>query len=323
MSFTKHFFYLFCLAIIAFSTVDSFGKGTEHKELIQSIDSMIDNGEAKRALKLISNEISRLPTNLHLLNERAELYLFMERKEESREEIDNILAYDPDFIPAILTKAKWMFQSEKSDSAYHYIEQALDLGPDHNYQEGIYGLKGQIQIKEGKYKDAEKTLFKAARSPQVSMSTMKNLASVLNHNGKNDEAAVVLKETIEIFGHHVASYVNTGYVCNQLGLYDEAMDYLNEALAIEAINPYALANMAESYLRIGMVEEALKYASKSLLNDNTNAYAFKIKGECLLQMGEKEKACAEFTKSIQMGYSVTYDPEDIIKLVLLSCGFEG
>jgi predicted negative regulator of RcsB-dependent stress response len=81
--------------------------------------------------------------------------------------------------------------------------------------------------------------------------------------------------------------------------------------------------MAESYLRIGMVEDALDYSSKSLLNDNTNAYAFKIKGECLLQMDEKEKACAEFTKAIQMGYSVTYDPEEIIKLVLKSCGFEG
>jgi len=263
------------------------------------------------------------PNELQLRNKRAALFLYMERNEESRKEINTMLEYNPQFGPAILTKATLMSHIGEVDSAYQLIQQALDSGPEIYLLEGLYGLKGKLQIKEGKFKAAEKSLFRAVSSPKVSIDTMKDLAFVLNHNGKNDEAAVVLKETLEIFGHHIASYINTGYVCNKLGFYDEALAYLGEALSIEPNNPIALSNLAESYLRIGKVEEALQTANKSLVNDNTNAYAFKIKGESLLQLGENSKACAEFTKAIQMGYSTKYDPEEIITLVLESFGFDG
>ncbi len=320
MSFKRLFCALMTISLCFYITAKEADSTT--KKLLHQVDIMIDNGNAKKALKILSDALAVAPEDVELMTKRAELYVYMERGEESQEDLNRIMALDSEYVPAIMVRATLKAFQGELDSAFYFINKGLSLSPNPKIEESLHGLKGNLLMKMGEYRKAETALFKATRSSEVSMSTMSDLANVLNKNGKHDEAAMVLKETLDIFGHHAETYVNTGYISNQIGFHDEAIHYLEEALKIDPQNPYALANLAESYLRTGQSEEAMLKVTKSLANDNTNAYAFRIKGEIFLSIGETKKACAEFNKAIQMGYNVTYVREEIINLVLESCGLD-
>lgn len=307
-----------CLSMTGFTTSFDY----DNAKILEEIEWLVNNGEAKKAIKLLSGEIEANPTDLVLLSKRAELYLYVEKKKDAYSQLKDILVIDDQYAPALLTLARYKAVVNERDSSIWYVDQALSFNPDDNTKEELYSLKGRVQISMDLYEEAEESLIKAASSPQVSMETMTNLSHVLSQNGKYQEAAIILKETIELFGPTAETNINTGYVCNVIGSYDEAVDYLNDALRSEPDNPYAQSNLAFAELKLGRLDVAYKLVEKAIQNDNTNAFAYMVRGQCLLQMGENSRACKEFKKAIQMGYGVMYDQTEITKLIVQSCDTE-
>ena len=206
---------------------------SEPAQASEKANSFMEHGEFKKALKTLDKAIEDNSQDVHLLTERADMLITMERYKEAKKDIAKAINIDDQHSKAMLVKAKMMYINDQRDSAIYFIDNGLSFNPTPSTTESLYSLKGNIFMALDRYEEAEEMLYRAAHSPEVSIETMKNLATVLVENDKLDEAVVVLKETLEIFGHHLESYINTGYVCNQIGMYDEAIYYLDEALSIE------------------------------------------------------------------------------------------
>lgn len=288
--------------------------------LLRTVEMLIDNGDAKQALKFLSEKIESAPDDLELLNRRAEIYLYVNKRKDAREQLQDIFAFNNQYPPALLTYAHYKVEIGELDSALFIINQGLTFAPSTRIEEGLYSLQGHIHMSENRYKDAEKSLYIAASSPKVSRETMSKLSRVLIENNKYEEAAIILRESVELFGSNIETNINMGYVCNKIGEYYEAMHYIQDALADEPDNPYAQANMAQAKLNLGKLDEAYKLAEKSIQNENSNAFAYMVKGQCLILMDEKPRACREFKKAIQLGYSVMYGQTEITKMIIASCG---
>ncbi|NND94662.1 MAG: tetratricopeptide repeat protein [Flavobacteriales bacterium] len=286
---------------------------------LNAIEGYLGLNEYRKAVKTLDKWIKENPNDVPALLKRADINIVLRNKKEAREDLERAMFIDENSSKAYLVYARLMRVMEERDSALHYIELGLDLSADMNVIEELYSLKGAVLMSLDRYEEAETSLYWAAQSPEVSMETMKNLATVLVENEKLDEAAIVLKETIDIFGDNLESLINTGYVCNQIGIYDESIFYLDEALKLEPENPYALANASLAYLRTGQLNVAFTMIEKSLKNDNTNSFAYRVRGECLLTMGENDRACKDFKKAIQMGYTVLHEQTEITKLMVESC----
>jgi tetratricopeptide (TPR) repeat protein len=294
-------------------------QGTEY---LNEVNAHLQDGRFNKAIKTLDEVIKTYPNDQTAITERANLQLTMLKFKEARKDIDRALALDDQNPKALLCKARLLYSENLGDSALHYADMGLSFDPDWDTYESLHSLKGLVQMSMDRYEDAEESLIKASKSPEVSLETMQNLATVLMENDKLDEAVLILKETVNIFDDHLESYINTGYLCNQLGMYDEAIDYLQRSLKMEPDNPYALANLALAHLQVGQLDKAYRSIEQSIKNENGNSFAYRVKGECLMNMGENDRACKEFKKAIQMGYTVQHEHTDITKLMITSCNAE-
>jgi len=298
------------------------GNETEVEQALTNVAVLLDNGDVKKAMKTLDEAIVNYPSNAELLSTRAGIFIMMEKSKEAKRDAYAAFSADPHSCRANLTLSQYHLMGENLDSALSCINRAKNLIPDDYLRESVLGLKGHIHLKREELYDAESALIEAGLCREVSMNTMRDLATVLHMRGKDEEAIIILKETLDMFGEDLESYINTGYMCNQVGFYDEAISYLSRALVLEGTNPFALSNMAYSQFMIGHSEEALKTVNTSLDNDNTNAFAYTVKGQVLHDLGEPERACKEYKKAVHMGYSLLYDKNEITQLIIKSCNTE-
>lgn len=314
---------LYLLCIFMLSSEQLPAQESENAALFSRVSTFLRNGEPKKALNLLSDRIESTPDDIQLLTKRAEVNLILSRRKDVKKELRNILSGHDSYGPALLVYAQYHVFDHQLDSALWYIEKALTKENDSPTTEALYGLKGNILLGMEQFKDAEDNLVMAADRPEVSITTMRDLASVLSENSKDHEALAVLKETMLIFGERLEPLINAGFVCNRLGMYDEAAIHLKKALIQDPDQPFALANIAEAYLHVGSVEMAYKHIEKSIANDKLNAYAYKIRGDCLSAMQQPEKACKEYKRAYTMDYNSQYDEVPLIKMVNAICGNDG
>ena len=314
------FYTVIAVTLLSMGTLCASVDALQVEETLELVSTYLEEGDFKRAIKTISHAITEHPGNAELLSTRAGIYVILDRKKDA--ENDARAAFKADNLSCRANRAMADFQFAKSnlDSALWFIDRATSEYPNDFEKEVVLGLKGAIHLERGELYEAETALLAASLCNDVSLNTMKNLASVLHLTGKDDEAVLILKETLSMFGQVLESYINTGYICNQIGFYDEAISYLKEALNLEKDNPIALSNMAYSQLMVGDKDEALKTVNQSLDNDNTNAYAYMVKGRILDMLGESSRACKEYKNAVHMGYGVIYDNIEITRLIISACG---
>ncbi|NNC82483.1 MAG: tetratricopeptide repeat protein [Flavobacteriales bacterium] len=284
-----------------------------------TVEGHLDNFNPKAALETLESALLTNPQDMTALLMKTDILIEMNKVKDAQEVLNKVFIVDDQYPRAFYERGKLKYQMGQRDSAIHYLDLGLAYDPDSDTKESIYSLKGIVYMSLDKYKQAEEMLYQASRCSEVSLETMKNFATVLYENGKLDEAVMILKETLEIFGNHLETYINTGYLCNMAHQYDEALYFSGKALEIEPDNPYAQANMALSYLRTGDLSKAIQLIDISIRNDNSNSFALRVKGECLLQMREKARACRAFRKAIKMGYTVQHEQTEITKLMVESC----
>lgn len=297
----------------------SYAGGNDTEAVLVKVDERLDEGDFRSAFKIINEAIKADPSDGYLLTKRGELNIIIERFDQAEKDLQKSLLIDDQNSYTHFQIAKLLSQRSDLDSARWHLDEAIACNESRELSEDMLWLKGHLHLGNGELYEAETYLIEAGLKQEVSMNTMRDLAKVLHLRGRDKEAIIILKESLEMFGDDLESFINTGFIANEIGMYDEALDFLDEALMMEPTNPIALCNTAFSFLKLGELSKAMVFVKRSLDNDNTNAFAYRVKGEILMEQGENKKACKEFKKAINMGYTVYFDKAEITKLLLNSC----
>ncbi len=132
----------------------------------------VTNREAlRKALGYLSRLIEKSPRKATLYLKRAKVYEKLGQKSKAIEDLDQVLALSPDYVPALLKKAALLVDLKQYDKAETLLRHILELDEVQNhpaYRAAALSLRGYVYYVWGwnKYKDrawadAEETFQKA------------------------------------------------------------------------------------------------------------------------------------------------------------------
>jgi len=290
-----------------------------HDKILDQVESYLKDSQPKKALKLLNQSISKNPGDLDLLVYRAEVHLFMGKKELATEALDMVLEMHDSHVRALLCKTKMLINGNSMDEATANIDRALKMDMDPPAKGGFLGMKGRIHLKNKEFQSAEEVLLEAFAIESGSTQIAADLATALSLNSKPEEALLVIEKSIGYNGLQLGILLKAGAICNSIGSYDDAISYLDLALTLNGQHPVALASLAEAYLQVGDMEAASRYLGQAFGHDDTSGLAFKIRGDYLFQMNETVRACQAYQQAIEAGYTEEYGPEEIEQAIEKAC----
>lgn len=127
----------------------------------------------------------------------------------------------------------------------------LNLDP---YNAMAYNRIGIIYAKQNEYQDAVEC-FKAAYSLQQNVNSIHNLGLAYYNLDKFDQAALALKQAIELDGRSAIRYVEYAKVLERLNQTDEVIEALEKAKQLEA-KPEILKILIKIYKTHNMEDKA-------------------------------------------------------------------
>jgi tetratricopeptide (TPR) repeat protein len=293
-----------------------------NEELLANVNKHIQEGQPKKALKVLESGISDDPENYVLLLKRAEIYILLNKDGEALNETKKVLKQNPECSPALLLAAEIHTKHKELEHALELVESAFECEADPSTQQALWALKGKILLHTGHLVNAEECLLIASSSDGVSVNTLFDLAKVFSKREKMDEAIVVLESSIERFGLQMNTLVLAGTIQNKRGKYDDAINYLDLALTIDGENPTALAALAEAYMYIDDLTTAEQKLIKAIESDENSAYAHKVYGDYLMLSDDSHGACGEYNLAVENGYAEQHGQVEILFLLTESCGLD-
>jgi regulator of sirC expression with transglutaminase-like and TPR domain len=166
-----------------------------------------------------------------------------------------------------------------------------------------------------------------------------NLAAVLIHEGKYEEAFNHTNRSISITPDNYLAYLNRGLIYSRLGQYQLAIENYNRAihfnpvydkaylnrgiaygeldqhrLAIDdlkkavKINPahvYFLNDRGTHYADLGRYQQAVEYYNEAIRIQPDNAFFYNNRGAACLSQGNKEQGCRDAYKGCELGQCTT------------------
>jgi tetratricopeptide (TPR) repeat protein len=168
---------------------------------------------------------------------------------------DSILRQDGEHVGAIHLQGLLALAAGHLQSARHWLERAIQLGPEPILYNTLYA----IQLKLGDFASAVESLRQGlALQPELA-ALHYNLALTLQHLGNLDEAAHGYRRTLEIEPDHSAAHNNLGRIYAELGALEDAQRHYRRAIELSSANLVARNNLAMALLASGRYEEAWPY----------------------------------------------------------------
>ena len=161
-----------------------------------------------------------------------------------------------------------------------------------------YMLRGLAYQSAGDNASAEADLKTAISQSRKNYKTYLALYEVLMAQEKNDEAAQILDEALELGGRTGEDYSNRGIIYMYKGDYEGAAQAFNTAL--ESGYNGAYLGLAESLMRQEDYEGAAAQYEAYLAQDTQNAEAYNQYGLCLMELSRYEDAQAAFAQGLAL-----------------------
>jgi superkiller protein 3 len=150
------------------------------------------------------------------------------------------------------------------------------------------------------YKDSE-TLWRdtIAKNPEAWVAH-NNLGSILQKQGKFEEATAHFSKAVEIKPDHVKAYNNLGVALQKQGRFEEAVYSLSQALKIKPDFAGTYNNLGTTLQRQARFEEATAHFSKAVQIEPDYAEAHNNWGIALSSQGKFAQAISHYSRAIEI-----------------------
>jgi tetratricopeptide (TPR) repeat protein/serine/threonine protein kinase len=133
-----------------------------------------------------------------------------------------------------------------------------------------------------------------------SVAAHNNLAIVLRHQGKLDEAVAECRKALELAPRGAAMHTNLGNALADQGKLDAAVAEFRQAIALDPKLAVAHSNLGNALYKHGKVDEAVAEHRKAIALDPKLVVAHSNLGIALSDQGKLDEAVAEFRKAIAL-----------------------
>ena len=155
--------------------------------------------------------------------------------------LDDVLAHDPDFAPALAERGKMALRDGQSEQAEEWLRRASKVDPgDYTIHYMLY----QCLVKNGKAREAD---------------------DIQNQLKQNEEDITTSK--MQASPRDVGLHYKAGMVAFRSGAYKEALRWFKSALKIDPSHAPSHRALADFYRRIGQIGEAQRHWEAALAAD--------------------------------------------------------
>ena len=132
----------------------------ENQKLYQECVELIDRGKRKKAAQKLDNFLAENPDFLPALNKRAVIYIYRKEFKQAQSLLNQILNQDPDYAPAITNLGSIAREMGNLNRAKELYQKAIKVNDDYG---PAYNNLGVIYREEGNYSKSVKYLKKARK----------------------------------------------------------------------------------------------------------------------------------------------------------------
>ncbi|MEN8135242.1 MAG: tetratricopeptide repeat protein [Thermodesulfobacteriota bacterium] len=227
--------------------------------------------------------------------------LLLDRKkyDEAISHLLNILDTDPEFNDVRILLAVAYHDKGDATAAKSSLEK---IGPQSADYENATVFLTRILVEEKKH-GAAINLLRGRISDEKTRrrSFYPGLASVLQKQQKNDEAASVFQEALTLYPEDKDLLLEHALFQDEQGDVDGALRTMAKVLLISPDEPYALNYMGYTWAERGVeLEKALAYVEKALELRPDDGFVRDSLGWVLFKMGRLDEALAELQKALKI-----------------------
>jgi len=166
---------------------------------------------------------------------------------------------------------------KRTDDAYWWLRSGLAADPSFS---SAYNTLGVTYLRKGLLAQAESALRFALSLAPDSRESWNNLAVVLRHEGRTEQAAAIERQHPRSRAAAVADAIDSGVKANESGDYARALELFNRALRTSGDNHQLHYLLAVTYLNLGDRRRAMEHLRLAQDDSTTSSqraiYASKI-----------------------------------------------
>ncbi len=254
---------------------------------------LASRGQTEDALRELNAMIGEDPDNVSARLLRAQLLTTLKRYDDARADLEHCLATDPDnasvyaqlaqvelaqghpakalelarigatkrgaFERLTVIQARALVAQHKKGEAERLLDAHLAEHPD---DPDLLTARARLLMADGEMERAETMLRKAVSVDALHRGARQTLASLLQQQGRTDEAAKVYEELLRIQPDNADALAAVGRFT--LDDPERARPYLEEAVRLQPGRWQPMVNLAVCYVRLGQPEKAESYLRRAL-----------------------------------------------------------
>ena len=221
----------------------------------------LKTGDARSAFGELQRSYSLDPNNLDAGVKVAEFLLLSQKKDESRQIVDQILTTNPDYPDGLALIANLDLIEGNFQKAEQAIDQAINQAPTNDK---LYNIKGRILSAQSKWEEGEKQFQKAVELNPESFANYRGL--LMQYEQRKDEAAIQkLLDTMTLkFPNDPQLYLLQAGIYQKKGELDKAEEALLKAVEMNKDSIQFRLTLSDFYKNQRQYDKAEATLSRAL-----------------------------------------------------------
>lgn len=287
-------------------------------EFSEQCSKNLQNGEYSSALTSINKalEIDSLNANYLLL--KATSYYYLGKYDDAVKYCYATLKIDPEKIPAFFLRGQICLVTGSYGGSAFFFRKVIDFSKDEKMRCKAYINRAKVNIKLGKFNEANSDLIEANEITKDSLEVLLLLSETYYKLNQYDEAFVLLEKIQLLHPNCGDTYKMMGEIAFTKQDFAKSLSYYNKYLEVNTKDAYVLNIVSEIYYKNKDYNNALTYIYKAIHLESTESNFYKTLALIDLEKGENEEVCNNLFHAFQLGYLEKYG-YDILDLYVKHC----
>lgn len=260
------------------------------------------NKQFELALLDYDKLVESAPANIDYRVGRLQVYTALDYAEKASQEIDEIMALDPDYNELNELQGDYAYQSNDFFKAIKSYTAAIANSP----AAGLYIKRGDSYFQTGNYTAAAKDYLIYQQENQTDVDILNRLVSCYVQLNDTDNLKKTLTLLVQYYSSDLNNLYQLGYLHYIENDYSNAIKYwsLYEQDGGTQKDYYYL--LALSYLNIEDNDSAADYFTKSIKSNQYTGISYFNRGNIYLNTGDYQNAISDFQAAYDLGEQRDY-----------------
>jgi len=266
-------------------------------------DAYLQKGEPSKALEMIEKYIALNPTDVHPLNSKAEIQLYIGQYDQAITNCERILATEPEFLSARIILARAFIAQGKYSHALETLSQYMELAKNLYFMSIGHTVKVNIHFLRGELKQALDTVEQAIAMDSTNVEAHwmhgRILLQAEDKNALDDAVAALDRALLAqggLDGRWFLYHLQSEMALSE-GAFDRAIERFDKALDLgNQDRSFYLAALANAYERSGQMQKAAEQYNLALAFNPNNALASFAIARTFEELGKLAEAREAYEK---------------------------